>query len=102
MIGGYVECLQVYFCRLAKVAFDVIAEQPDVCIGKNYGTKKLRYKARRWIYERVCKDDLGSYIVTIVHSIISCPQSNRFVGCRTVFVASTGEDGTKFDNETWR
>ena len=40
---------ECYFCRLVKVAFDVIAEQPDVCIGKDYGTKKLRYKARRWI-----------------------------------------------------
>jgi len=71
VIGGYVEYLQVYFCWLVKAVFDVIAEQLDMCIGKNYGTKKLRYKARRWIYERVCKDDLGSYIVTIVYSTIS-------------------------------
>jgi len=61
----------VYFCRLAKVAFDVMAEQPRKLIDKDCGVKKLEYEARRWIYERVCKDDLGSYIVTIVHSIIS-------------------------------
>ncbi len=36
---------ECYFCRLAKVAFDVIAEQPDVCIGKNYGTKKAKVQS---------------------------------------------------------